>query len=118
MGYRTVGPLAIEIDGEPTTDPAQEYDLEIQLPLESRATAAPSDRVQIKPFEETDAVVMTLNGPWEITNLAEPLAQVKAWMEEHRIPPRAVVRWVEVTDPSKVASTEQVTELQYLLPRG
>jgi hypothetical protein len=118
MGYKPVGPLAIEVAGEPTADPAQEYDVEVQLPVESRARAHPSDRVQIKPFEETDAVVMTLTGPWELTNVSEPLAMVKAWMLEHRIPPRAVIRWVEVTDPTKVTSADQVTEIQYLLPRG
>jgi DNA gyrase inhibitor GyrI len=118
MGYRVEGPMAVEIAGEPTDDATQEYDMEIQLPVESRAKAHPSDHVQIKPFDETEAVVMTLNGPWELTHLSEPLSQMKQWMQDHNVQPRPVVRWVEVTDPTKVTTQEQVTELQYLVPRG
>ena len=117
MGYRPQGPVAIEVTGEPSDDRTAEYDVEVQLPVPANAKAHPSDRVQIKPFEPTDAVVMTLRGPWDLTNFSEPLARMKEWMRGQNLEPGSVVRWVEVTDPAKVAPADQVTEVQYLLRR-
>lgn len=116
MGFKPEGPLAVEISGVPTIDGTQEYDIEVQLPVGSNAKAHPSDKVQIKPFEPVDAVVMTLHGPAELTGMAEPVARLQAWMSEQNVTPTSsVVRWVEVTDPAKVSLDEQVTEIQYLL---
>ncbi len=115
MGYRAVGPVAIEITGEPSADHAAVYDFEIQVPIEEGARAHASDRVQIKRFEESDAAVMTLHGPYDVTSIAEPLGRLRAWMQERQIIPGNTVRWVEVTDPSRVTAGEQVTALQYLV---
>jgi hypothetical protein len=109
--------MAVEVTGEPTEDLAQEYDIEVQLPVNENARSHPSDKVQIKRFEPTDAVVMTLRGPHELTKLAEPLARMKEWMRAQNIEPGPVVRWVEVTDPAKVSLEDQVTEIQYLITR-
>ena len=117
MGYKPEGPMAVEITGDPTSDITQEYEMEVQLPVSANAKAHPSDKVQIKPFEQAQAVVMTLRGPHELTHLTEPLAQIKAWMQEKGLPTGEAIRWVEITDPAKVAPGEQLTELQYLLPR-
>ncbi len=117
MGYKPEGPMAVEINGTPSPGDTSEYDIEVQLPVGPNAKAHPSDKVQIKPFAATEAVVMTLRGPCELTHLDEPLAQIKQWMQEKNLPQGEVVRWVEITDPAKVALDEQVTELQYLLPR-
>lgn len=118
MGYRPEGPTAVEITGEPTDDRTQEYDIEVQMPVGSNANAHPSDRVQIKPFEATDAVVMTLRGPCDLASAAEPLSRMKEWMRGRNLEPGPVVRWVEVTDPAKVAPADQITELQYLVTRA
>lgn len=117
MGYKPQGPVAVEVTGVPTDDLTQEYDIEVQLPLGPEAKAHPSDRVQIKPFQETDAVVMTLHGPHEMTHLAEPLRQMQEWMQGQNLQPGPVVRWVELTDPTKVTPDEQQTEVQYLVTR-
>lgn len=117
MGYTPQGPVAVEITGEPSEDLAQEYDIEVQLPVSDNARSHPSDKVQVKRFEPTDAVVMTLRGPHELTKLAEPLARMKEWMRDQNIEPGPVVRWVEVTDPAKVSPEEQITEVQYLVGR-
>lgn len=115
MGYTPQGPIAVEFSEAPGGNPAQEYDIEIQLPVPANAKAHPSDYAQIKQFEPTRAVVMTLRGPTDITNLAEPLEQMRGWMRDKDIRPGAAVRWVEVTDPTKVSVDQQVTELQYLI---
>ena len=117
MGYRPMGPMAVEIHGDPSADIKQEYDIEVQLPVGPNAKADPSYRVQIKPFEATDAAVLTVRGPIELTNLGEPLARLKEWMESQNLQPGPAVRWVEITDPAKVALDEQVTEIQYLVTR-
>jgi effector-binding domain-containing protein len=115
MGFKPQGPMAIEVTGEPSEDLAQEYDVEVQLPVSDNAKSHPSDKVQIKRFEPADAVVMTLHGPHELTKLAAPLARMTEWMQGQNLQPGPVVRWVEVTDPAKVSPEEQVTEVQYLL---
>lgn len=116
MGYKPEGPVAVEIHGKPWEDPTSEFDFEVQLPVGSNAKADPSDRVQIKTFEPTRAVVMTMYGASDIANLSDPLGRMIDWMREHNHQPtREVVRWVEVTDPTKVSIEEQTTELQYLI---
>lgn len=115
MGFQPQGPMAVEIPGTPTADLTAEYDIEVQLPVGENAKAHPSDKVQVKPFAETDAVVMTLRGPHELTNLAQPLEEMRRWMQENGFAPGEVVRWVEVTDPAKVTPQEQVTEVQFLV---
>ncbi len=118
MGYQPRGPLALEIEGDPSGDASSEYDIEIHLPLSDDATAAPSDQFQIKRFEPTDAAVMTLHGPFQLAHLSEPLDQMRSWLRARSAEPTTVVRWVEVTDPTKVSPDEQVTEVQHLLRRG
>jgi hypothetical protein len=115
MGFQPEGPVAVEIMGTPTTDLTAEYDLEVQLPVGDNAKAHPSDKVQVKPFEETDAVVMTLRGPHELTHLAEPLEGMHRWMQDKGLARGEVVRWVEITDPAKVSPQDQVTEVQFLV---
>jgi len=116
MGYKPEGPTAVEINGEPNADDATaQYDIEVQLPVGPNAKAHPSDHVQIKPFAATDAIVMTLRGPSELTSIGGPLEQMKSWMQERNVAPGPVVRWVEVTDPAKVSPDEQITEVQYLI---
>lgn len=116
MGYKPEGPTAVEINGVPTADDATaQYDIEVQLPVGPNAKAAPSDQVQIKPFAATDAIVMTLRGPCELTSITGPLEQMQSWMQERNVTPGPVVRWVEITDPAKVSPDEQVTEVQYLV---
>jgi DNA gyrase inhibitor GyrI len=117
MGYAPQGPMAVEVHGTPTSDLTAEYDVEVQLPVGDNAKAHPSDKVQIKPFEETDAVVMTLRGPAELTHLAEPLEGMRRWMQENGIASNEVVRWVEITDPAKVSPQDQITEVQSLVAR-
>ena len=117
MGFKPEGPMAVEIHGTPNTDLTQEYDIEVQLPVAENAKAHPSDKVQVKPFEETDAVVMTLRGPHELIHLAEPLEEMRRWMQEKGIAAGDVVRWVEITDPAKVSPQEQITEVQFLMTR-
>ena len=118
MGYKPEGPMAVEIHGEPTSDLSQEYEMEIQLPVGEHAKAHPQDRVQIKSFEEADAVVMTVRGPCELTNLGESLVRLKEWMQRENLEPGPAVRWVEITDPAKVSPDEQITEIQYLVTRS
>jgi len=115
MGYKPEGPMAVEVSGEPSTDLSQEYDIEVQLPVGANAKADPSDHVQIKPFEATDAVVMTLRGPYELTGIGAPLAQMREWMSGRSLQTGDVVRWVEITDPAKVSPGEQLTEVQCLV---
>lgn len=117
MGYKVMGPLAVEFDSEPVADTSVEYDIEIQLPVEDRAKAVPEDQVQVKRFEPTEAAVITLHGPWEVTGLSEPLGQLRAWMQQQDLRPGGTVRWVEITDPTRVAVGEQLTEIQYLVSR-
>jgi len=117
MGYHPAGPLAVEFSSEPSADATAEYDIEIQLPVEDTARAHPDDQVQIKRFEPTEAAVITLHGPWELTGLAEPLGRLRAWMQGEGLRPQGSVRWVEVTDPARVTSDEQLTEIQYLVSR-
>lgn len=117
MGYKPQGPVAVEIEGRPWEDPGADYSVEVQLPVEERAKAHPTDHVQIKRFEPTRAVVMTLHGPCELAHLGEPLQHLAAWMREHNYEDRDAgkVRWVEITDPTKVATEDQVTEIQELI---
>ncbi len=115
MGYQATGPVAIEVTGEPSADLSVDYDFEVQVPVEDGARAHTSDHVQIKPFEQTNAAVMTLHGPYDLTSIAEPLGRLRSWMTERGIMPGSTVRWVEVTDPARVTAGEQVTELQYLV---
>lgn len=117
MGYKPDGPMAIEITGSPTDDLAAEYDIEVQLPVGPNAKADPSDRVQIKPFVEAEAVVMTMHGSHELTGIAGPLSQLRDWIQQQGLQTSDVVRWVEVTDPAKVALDELETEIQYLINR-
>ena len=117
MGFQPEGPMAVEVLGTPSTDLTAEYDIEVQLPVGANAKAHPSDKVQVKPFAETDAVVMTLYGPHELTHLAEPLDDMRRWMQDKSLPAGEVVRWVEITDPAKVSPQEQVTEVQFLMNR-
>lgn len=117
MGYKVMGPLAVEFSSEPVADTLAEYDIEIQLPVEERARAVPEDQVQVKPFVPVEAAVITLHGPWEVTGLAEPLGQLRAWMQQQGLRPGGTVRWVEVTDPTRVSTDEQLTEIQYLVSR-
>jgi effector-binding domain-containing protein len=116
MGFTPQGPMAVEITGTPSADLAEEYDIEVQLPVGENAKADPTDAVQVKPFVATEAVVLTLRGPYELTNIAEPLARMRAWCAAQGLQPSDVVRWVEITDPTKVAPEEQRTEVQFLLP--
>src|SRR3712207_6344257 len=95
MGFRPAGPMAVEIRGTPSTDLTEEYDVEVQLPVEERARAHPTDKVQIKPFAATDAVVMTLQGPYELTHIGEPLARLREWITAQGLRTSSVVRWVE-----------------------
>lgn len=118
MGFRPEGPMAVEIHGVPTGATGEEFEMEVQLPVSGSAKAHPSDRVQIKPFEATRAVVMTVRGPCELAGLSEPLGRMQEWMKGQNLQPGPVVRWVEITDPAKVALDEQMTEIQYLLPQG
>ncbi len=115
MGYTPQGPMAVEIHGTPSTDLSEEYDVEVQLPVDDRATAHPTDKVQIKPFAATDAVVMTLQGPYELTHIGEPLARLREWITAQGLRTSSVVRWVELTDPTKVTPDEQRTEVQFLV---
>lgn len=117
MGYKVLGPLAVEFSSEPVADTSVEYDIEIQLPVEDRAKAVPEDQIQIKRFEPAEAAVITLHGPWEVTGLAEPLGQLRAWMQERGLRPGNAIRWVEITDPTRVSAGEQLTEIQYLVSR-
>jgi hypothetical protein len=118
MGYEPQGPVAVEISGEPGADRAAEYDFEVHLPVEDSARAHPDDQVQIKRFEATDAAIMTLNGPFDIGGIGEPLGRMRAWLSERNARGGSMVRWVEVTDPTKVSPDEQVTEIQILVPAG
>jgi hypothetical protein len=61
-------------------------------------------------------VVLTLRGPYELTKIAEPLTRMRAWCAAAGLRPSAVVRWVEITDPTKVSPEEQTTEVQFLSP--
>jgi|SRR5579884_2611300 effector-binding domain-containing protein len=115
MGYSPQGPLAIQIAGQPTGDPGTEYDLDVQLPVQDDARTAPSDLVQVARLEETDAAVLTIHGPCDVMSLDEPLRRLRDWMGERGLAAAEVVRWVEVTDPTKVAPDEMITELQELL---
>lgn len=115
MGFTPTGPMAVEIHGTPSTDLAEEYDVEVQLPVDDRAQAHPTDKVQIKPFAATEAVVLTLQGPHELTHIDAPLAALRQWVTAQGLRTSAVVRWVEVTDPTKVAPDEQRTEVQFLV---
>jgi effector-binding domain-containing protein len=115
MGFTPTGPMAVEIAGTPSADLSDEYDVEVQLPVEERARADPSDKVQIKPFAATGAVVLTLQGPHELTHIGAPLAQLREWVTAQGLRTREVVRWVELTDPTKVAPAEQLTEVQLLV---
>jgi effector-binding domain-containing protein len=115
MGFRATGPMAVEIQGTPSADLSDEYDVEVQLPVDDRARADPSDKVQIKPFAATDAVVLTLQGPYELTHIDAPLAALRQWVAAQGLQTSEVVRWVEVTDPTKVAPDEQRTEVQFLV---
>ena len=117
MGYKPEGPIAIEINGTPSPGDTAEYDIEVQLPVGANAKAHPSDKVQIKPFEAAQAVVMTLRGPYDITSIAEPLSQMQQWIREKNLSTNDVVRWVEITDPTKVSLDEQTTEIQFLVNR-
>ena len=117
MGYKPEGPMAVEISGIPTPGDTAEYDIEVQIPVGANAKAHPSDRVQIKPFEATDAVVMTVRGPFELTNVGGAVEQMRSWIQEKNLNTSEVVRWVEITDPTKVALDEQVTEIQFLVNR-
>ncbi len=117
MGYKPEGPMAIEIMGSPTEDKTSEYDIEVQIPVGASAKADPSDRVQIKPFAEAEAAVMTLRGPHELTGIAVPLAQMREMIQQKGLQTGEAVRWVEVTDPTKVGLDEQKTELQILVNR-
>jgi hypothetical protein len=114
MGFKPQGPLAIELDREPSDDAAEEYDVEVQLPVPDNAKAHPSDQVQIKPFAPVDAAVLTIHGPFEFARLAEPVAVLRqALAGEGRKGLR--IRYVELTDPTKVGGEEQTTEVQYLI---
>ncbi len=115
MGFTPTGPMAVEIRGVPSADVTEEYDVEVQLPVEERARADPSDKVQIKPFAATDAVVLTLQGPHELARIGEPLQELRQWAAAQGLQTREVVRWVELTDPTKVAPAEQLTEVQLLV---
>jgi hypothetical protein len=117
MGLKATGPLAIELEGEPTDDLTRTYDIEVQLPVsgEAQAKVHPSDRVQLKRFEPTAAAILTLHGPHELTKVSEELRRIRAWMDEQNLKPGPRVRWVELTDPTKVALDDQRVELQYLL---
>jgi effector-binding domain-containing protein len=117
MGYKPAGPMAIELNTTPGEDLATEYEIEVQMPVTGEAKADPSDRVQIKEFAETDAVVMTLYGPHEITSITEPVSQMRGYISSQGLNARDVVRWVEITDPAKVSLDEQVTEVQFLVNR-
>jgi len=117
MGYTPQGPMAVEVTGDPGDDLAQEYEIEVQLPVPDTAKADPSDKVQIKRFEQTEAAVMTLHGPHDLTNFATPLAQMREWLRGQNIESGQVVRWVEITDPTKVGPEEQITEVQCLVTR-
>jgi effector-binding domain-containing protein len=117
MGYKPAGPMAVELNTTPGPDLATEYDIEVQLPVTGEAKADPSDKVQIKEFAETDAVVLTLNGPHELTHIAEPVEQMRQFINSQGLNARDVVRWVEVTDPAKASLDEQVTEVQFLVDR-
>ena len=111
MGFTPTGPMAVEIRGTPSADLSEEYDVEVQLPVEERARADPSDKVQIKPFAATDAVVLTLQGPHELTHIGAPLQELRQWVAGQGLQTREVVRWVELTDPTKVTPDEQRTEV-------
>jgi len=89
----------------------------VQLPVGANAKAHPSDKVQIKPFVETDAVVMTLRGPNDLTSVAGPIEEMRRWIQEKNLQTIDRVRWVEITDPAKVSPQEQVTEVQFLVNR-
>lgn len=115
MGFRPTGPMAVEIHGTPSDDLTEEYDVEVQLPVEDRARADPTDKVQIKPFAATDAVVLTLQGPHELARIDAPLTELRQWAAAQGLQTRAVVRWVELTDPTTVAPAEQLTEVQFLV---
>ena len=115
MGFTPQGPMAVEIAGTPSDDLTEEYDVEVQLPVDDRARAHPTDKVQIKPFAATDAVVLTLQGPHELTHIDAPLAQLREWVTAQGLRTREVVRWVELTDPTKVTPDEQLTEVQFLV---
>ena len=115
MGFTPTGPMAVEIHGTPAADLATEYDVEVQLPVDDRARAHPTDKVQIKPFAATDAVVLTLQGPHELAHIGEPLTQLRQWITAQGLRTREVVRWVELTDPTKVTPEEQRTEMQLLV---
>ncbi len=115
MGFTPTGPMAVEIRGVPSADVTEEYDVEVQLPVEDRARAHPTDKVQIKPFAATDAVVLTLQGPHELAHIDAPLAQLREWVTTQGLRTREVVRWVELTDPTKVTPEEQRTEVQLLV---
>lgn len=115
MGFTATGPMAVEIVGTPSADLSEEYDVEVQLPVDDRARADPTDKVQVKPFAATDAVVLTLQGPHELTHIDAPLAELRQWVAAQGLRTREVVRWVEVTDPTKVAPDEQCTEVQFLV---
>ena len=117
MGYKPEGPMAVEINGIPSPGDTSEYDIEVQIPVGANAKAHPSDRVQIKPFEETDAVVMTVRGPLELTSVGGCVEQMRSWAQEKNLQTSDVVRWVEITDPAKVALDEQITEVQFLVNR-
>jgi effector-binding domain-containing protein len=115
MGFTPTGPMAVEIRGVPSADVTEEYDVEVQLPVDDRARAHPTDKVQIKPFAATDAVVLTLQGPHELARIGEPLAELREWLAAQGLQTTEVVRWVELTDPTTVAPAEQLTELQVLV---
>lgn len=118
MGYHPQGPLAIQITGEPGDDPLLEYDIEVQLPVEEDTRASPADLVQVKRLEPADAAVLTLHGPADLIHVHIPFARLQQWLRERGIQAPAVLRWVEVTDPTKVTAEQQVTELQYLVRPG
>ena len=117
MGYKPEGPMTVEIQGTPSADATAEYDIEVQLPVGANAKAHPSDKVQIKPFVETDAVVMTLRGPNDLTSVAGPIEAMRSWIQEKNLQTIDRVRWVEVTDPAKVSPEDQITEVQFLVSR-
>ena len=44
MGFRPTGPMAVEIQGAPAADLSEEYDVEVQLPVEDRQAFATTSR--------------------------------------------------------------------------
>ncbi|MFN8557616.1 MAG: hypothetical protein U0531_09810 [Dehalococcoidia bacterium] len=116
MGYAPQGQTAVIIDADASSGEGQ-HDIEIALPVEDSARARSDDLVQVRRLDAADAAVVTIHGPWMLTDVAEPVERLRAWLRDNNLTPGREIRIVELTDPLAVAADEQRHELQMVIDR-